>query len=184
MLHRSPNKTDNRKRPSSKYGIYNLQQGTEDSTRDDDDVFRVGNEENRLPRTLSFSGTLESVKNESGGTFIACRSTGDVLEYNNSVGFYDNVPFQADDSSGTTRQRSEASTSDSVFDESARTNRGQFLSHMESDDDISSISSCPDYDDNYDGARNETSNITTSNCKVMGSIDSGVPSSPVLRSPR
>ncbi|XP_065058049.1 stAR-related lipid transfer protein 13-like isoform X1 [Rhopilema esculentum] len=166
-----------RKRPSSKYGIYSVDRAVTDVDTVAKDIGIPG-QEPRLSRTFSFSGTSESNDLASNASHLTSASTTDVFSKENRLSFYDNVPILAD--SEPNYKYIGASPTDSVFKESVPMRRKHFASQMESDDDMSSVSS-PEDDEDLETA--ERLSLAASSSKGMGSVDSGVPSSPVLRSP-
>ena len=167
-----------RKRPSSKYGIYSVDRAVTDVDTVVKDIGIPG-QEPRLSRTFSFSGTSESNDLASNASQLTSASTSDVFLKENRLSFYDNVPILAD--SEPNCKYIAASLTDSALKESVPMRRKHFASQMESDDDMSSVSS-PEDDEDLETA--ERFSLAASSSKGMGSVDSGVPSSPVLRSPR
>ena len=183
MSHLVSNENENRKRPSSKYGIYNLQQGNQCLSKDEE--AGTTNQGSKLPRNLSFSGTSHPHINQTDTSFVACKDTNDVLETSNRVSFYDNVPLPTMmDYARNIYQKSETLRNDSICTVSEPTDRKQFVHNTESDDDLSSVSSP---DDEYDVLDNKDQNDMRSDMgsnDILNSLDSGVSSSAVLRSPR
>lgn len=182
MSDHSSSISENRKRPSSKYGIFDIQSN---ACLDNCAGPRDGaNVDTTFSRTYSFSGTRQTSSSQWGRS--TSRSTSDVIQNNSRLSVYDNVPMAAKNPSNAFFQTSDMSQNDSVFDESVGASQTRFVRHLESDDDLSSVSSAPEYDDDFDAVDNQAKPIITDVCsnKVMGSVDSGVPSSPFLRSPR
>ena len=185
MSHLVSNENESRKRPSSKYGIYNLQQGNQCLNKDD--KAGTAKESGKLLRNLSFSGTSHPHIDQTDMSCVAYKDTNDVLGSSNRISFYDNVPLPITmDYARNTYQKSETLRNDSVCTVSEPTNPRQFVHHTESDDDLSSVSSPDDeYDalDNKDQDHNVLRSDTNSS-EILDSLDSGVSSSAVLRSPR
>ena len=180
----SCNENDNRKRPSSKYGIYNLQEGSQ--CVDNDKEAALASEGSKLLRTLSFSGTCKSPTNQSDTKVFTYNGTKEAVGTTKRISFYDNVPLPV---ARDTRQKSETSVHGPLLTVSDATTPRQFPNHIESDDDDLSSMSSPEYDEEYDGLGNRENNLHDIcndgiNSKVVGSVDSGTHSSPILRSPR
>lgn len=176
----------NTKRPSSKYGIYDINSGPT-APRTVNSAFPTPcKEEPRLSRTFSFSGTFGSGQHEVTVPFSSSASTSNVLDDNNRGSFYDNIPMIIVSHSENDNATLGTCTSNSVFDDAVPCCSKDFTAHNDSEDDLSSVSSNEDEDEE------DTGHLVISgaqldgriNDKVMGSVDSGVPSSPVLRSPR
>ncbi len=137
----------------------------------------------RLSRTFSFSGTvqIDDVAMSKGYSSNYSTST----DYRASV--YDNVPDCCFDDGivkmGEFPQDADYPQGDAVFDENLPSSPGQLRRQAESEDDLSSISSQEEDDIEHIANPGVGLNRDIKN-KVLGSVDSGVPSSPVLRSPR
>ena len=142
----------------------------------DDEVFHP-EEGDKLLRNLSFSGTSKS-------------KIGQLIGYSTRKSIYDNVHLPITCSSDNIYERTDASAFDSGLAVSNITFPRQFTNRIESDDDISLVSS-PEYDDDYEAldSQNKVPSCDVyasdvSSGKIASSIDSGVAASPVLRSPR
>ncbi len=112
-------------------------------------------------------------------------STG-INNLDDRTSFYDNVPNFSISDTNVAKARGfseieDLAQDDAVFEDTLVKGQDQLRGPTESEDDLFSISSQDEEDgDNNPGV--DLSRATKS--KVMGSVDSGVPSSPVLRSPR
>ena len=176
------------KRPPSKYGIYDVNIGPNASRTVNAPFPVAGKEESRYSRTFSFSGTFgsEQHEDETRVPFSSSASTSNVLDDNNRGSFYDNIPMIIVSHSENDNATLGTCTSDSVFDEAVPCSSKDFTAHNDSEDDLSSVSS--DEDEDEEDAEHlgisEAQSDGRINDKVMGSVDSGVPSSPILRSTR
>ena len=176
------------KRPPSKYGIYDVNTGPNASRTVTTPFAVTGEEEPRFSRTFSFSGTYGSEQHEDEVRvpFSSSASTSNVLDDNNRGSFYDNIPMIIVSHSENDNATLGTCTSDSVFDETVPCSSKDFTAQNDSEDDLSSVSSDED-EDEEDTEHLDISGAQSDgriNDKVMGSVDSGVPSSPILRSPR
>eukprot|EP00794_Sanderia_malayensis_P006972 gene6972-7757_t len=178
-----------RKRPASKYGVYDLSavdslnQLGEASSR----LEFTQAPDSRLSRTFSFSGTCQmnndSMRMMSESDAATCSTNPDCR-----ASVYDNVPDSNMNvdvvRTGDFPHDAEYPQSDAVVDDVVPTSPVQLKRRAELEDDLLSISSSQEEEDdvvNLATTRGEFDRDI--NNKVMGSVDSGVPSSPVLRSP-
>ena len=172
-------------RPSSKYGVYNLSSASSDSHKA---TKGSTHGEARLSRTFSFSGTSHADEHAGSNAGIGSLRHASDIECRASV--YDNVPSCSVSPSDASMEQGTVHTqdcagypqNDTVFDDPSRSRH--LLSRTESEDDLSSISSQEEDDDIENADSSGGVFNVKSKGKVMGSVDSGVPSSPVLRSPR